>query len=139
LLVVGDRLVAAARRDPPLVVGDGKRTIRQLVDQVNTDPRRGDGHATPLTRIRLDDIALARLATQQYTPDSVPAKGERVVLRNNANLSTGGSATDVTREVHPELAARVVAAAQTVGLDICGVDVVCTTVAEPLESQGGGI
>lgn len=139
LLVVGDRLVAAARRDPPLVVGDGKRTIRQLVDQVNTDPRRGDGHATPLTRIRLDDIALARLATQQYTPDSVPAKGERVVLRNNANLSTGGSATDVTREVHPELAARVVAAAQTVGLDICGVDVVCATVAEPLESQGGGI
>ena len=139
LLVVGDRLVAAARRDPPLVVGDGQRTIRQLVDQVNTDPRRGDGHATPLTRIRLDDIALARLATQQYTPDSVPAKGERVVLRNNANLSTGGSATDVTREVHPELAARVVAAAQTVGLDICGVDVVCTTVSEPLESQGGGI
>jgi cyanophycin synthetase len=139
LLVVGDRLVAAARRDPPLVVGDGKRTIRQLVDQVNTDPRRGDGHATPLTRIRLDDIALARLATQQYTPDSVPARGERVVLRNNANLSTGGSATDVTREVHPELADRVVAAAHTVGLDICGVDVVCTTVAEPLESQGGGI
>jgi len=139
LLVVGDRLVAAARRDPPLVVGDGTRTIRQLVDQVNTDPRRGDGHATPLTRIRLDDIALARLATQQYTPDSVPAKDERVVLRNNANLSTGGSATDVTRDVHPELADRVIAAAQTVGLDICGVDVVCTTVSEPLESQGGGI
>jgi len=139
LLVVGDRLVAAARRDPPLVVGDGVSTIRQLVDQVNTDPRRGDGHATPLTRIRLDDIALARLATQHYTPESVPARGERVVLRNNANLSTGGSATDVTDEVHPELAARVVAAAQTVGLDICGVDVVCTTVREPLEAQGGGI
>lgn len=139
LLVVGDRLIAAARRDPPLVIGDGASTIRQLVDQVNTDPRRGDGHATPLTRIRLDDIALARLAVQGCTPETVPPRGERVVLRNNANLSTGGSATDVTDEVHPELAARVVAAAQTVGLDICGVDVVCTTIREPLEAQGGGI
>jgi cyanophycin synthetase len=140
LLVVGDQLVAAARRDPPMVVGDGVATIRQLVEQVNRDPRRGDGHATPMTRVRLDDdIALACLATRQYTPDTVPARGERVVLRNNANLSTGGSATDVTHRVHPELAARAVAAAQTVGLDICGIDVVCSTVAKPLESQGGGI
>lgn len=139
LLVVGDKLVAAARRDPPLVVGDGVRTIRKLVDEVNTDPRRGDGHATPLTKIRLDDIALARLATQGFTPESVPADGARVVLRNNANLSTGGSATDVTDDVHPELAARVVAAAQTVGLDICGADVICGNVHEPLEAQGGGI
>ncbi|MFA7664512.1 MAG: cyanophycin synthetase [Burkholderiaceae bacterium] len=139
LLVVGDRMVAAARRDPPQVIGDGASTVRQLVDLLNTDPRRGDGHATALTRIRLDEIALARLAAQGHSPDTVPERGERVVLRNNANLSTGGSATDVTDEVHPELAARAVVAAQTVGLDICGVDVVCTTVREPLEAQDGGI
>ncbi len=139
LLVVGRRLVAAARRDPPHVIGDGVRTVRQLVAEVNTDPRRGDGHATALTRIRIDDIAIARLAVQGYTADSVPPLGARVVLRNNANLSTGGTATDVTDDVHPELAARAVEAAQTIGLDIAGVDVVCETVVRPLEAQGGAI
>ncbi|MDO5086091.1 MAG: cyanophycin synthetase [Comamonadaceae bacterium] len=139
LLVVGDKLVAAARRDPPLVTGDGRHTVRELVDEVNRDPRRGAGHGTSLTRIRIDDIAVARLAAQGLTPESVPAKGQRVVLRNNANLSTGGTATDVTDSVHPEVAARAVEAAQMVGLDICGVDVVCESVMQPLESQGGGI
>ncbi len=139
LLVVGNKLVAAARRDPPLVIGDGQQTVRELVAEVNKDPRRGDGHGTSLTKIRIDAIAEARLAAQNLTPDSVPAKGQRVVLRNNANLSTGGTATDVTDSVHPEVAARAVEAAQTVGLDICGVDVVCETVIKPLEEQNGGI
>lgn len=138
LLVVGDQLVAAARREPPQVLGDGQHTVRELVHQVNLDPRRGEGHATSLTKIRLDDIAVARLAMQDLTPDSVPAKGQRVVLRNNANLSTGGTATDVTDDVHPEVAARAVAAAQMVGLHICGVDMVAETVLRPLEEQGGG-
>ncbi|MDF1481213.1 cyanophycin synthetase [Extensimonas sp. H3M7-6] len=139
LLVVGDQLVAAARRDPPQVLGDGQHTVRELVEQVNQDPRRGEGHATALTKIRLDDIAVARLAAQNLTPESVPAKGQRVILRNNANLSTGGSATDVTDDVHPEVAARAVAAAQMVGLHICGVDMVAQTVLRPLEEQSGGI
>jgi cyanophycin synthetase len=139
LLVVGGKLAAAARRDPPQVVGDGKHTVRELVDQVNLDPRRGSGHATSLTKIRFDDIALASLSSQGFTADSVPTKGKRVRLRNNANLSTGGSATDVTDDVHPEVAARAVAAAQMVGLDICGVDVVCESVLKPIEEQGGGI
>ncbi len=139
LLVVGDKLVAAARREPPLVVGDGTHTVRQLVDQVNADPRRGVGHATSLTKIRFDDIAIGRLHEQGLEPESVPEKGRRVILRNNANLSTGGTATDVTDEVHPEVVARVVAAAQMVGLDICGVDVVCESVERPLEEQNGGI
>lgn len=139
LLVVGDKLVAAARREPPMVVGDGTHTIRELVEQVNADPRRGSGHATSLTKIRLDEIATAQLAMQGFTADSVPDKGVRVVLRNNANLSTGGSATDVTDDVHPELAARAVDAAHMVGLDVCGVDVICDTVLKPLEDQGGGI
>jgi len=125
LLVVGNKLIAAARREPPLVVGDGKHTVRQLVDLVNADPRRGTGHSTSLTKIRFDDIAIGRLHAQDLEPESVPEKGRRVILRNNANLSTGGSATDVTDDVHPEVAARVVEAAQMVGLDICGVDVVC--------------
>ena len=139
LLVVGNKLVAASRREPPLVVGDGKHTVRQLVDQVNADPRRGTGHSTSLTKIRFDDIAIGRLREQGLEPESVPVKGRRVILRNNANLSTGGTATDVTDDVHPEVAARVIEAAQMVGLDICGVDVVCESVMRPLEEQNGGI
>jgi len=139
MLVVGDKLVAAARREPPQVIGDGVRSVRELVEQVNADPRRGDGHATSLTRMRLDSIALARLQAQGYTADSIPVKGCHVVLRNNANLSTGGTATDVTDDVHPDLAASAVAAAQMVGLDVCGVDVVCDTVLLPLAEQGGGV
>ncbi|RFB72827.1 MULTISPECIES: cyanophycin synthetase [unclassified Herbaspirillum] len=139
LLVIGKTLVAAARRDPPQVIGDGVHTIRQLVDTVNSDPLRGDGHATSLTKIRFDDIALATLSKQNYDAESIPPQGARIVLRNNANLSTGGTATDVTDDVHPELAARAVAAAQMVGLDICGVDIVCNTVHAPLEEQEGGI
>lgn len=139
LLVVGERLIAAARRDPPHVVGDGLRSVRELVDEVNADPRRGDGHATALTRVRLDEIALARLHAQGLTPDDVPDKGRRVVLRNNANLSTGGSATDVTDEVHRDVATRAVAAARMIGLEVCGVDVVCQSIGRPLEEQRGGI
>ncbi|MBV8667387.1 MAG: cyanophycin synthetase [Burkholderiaceae bacterium] len=139
LLVIGGKLVAAARRDPPQVIGDGKQTVRALVEEVNRDPRRGSGHATSLTKIRFDDIALATLAKQGLLADSVPPKGQRVVLRDNANLSTGGSATDVTDDVHPEVAERAIAAAEMVGLDICGVDLVCDSVLKPIEEQGGGV
>ncbi len=139
LLVVGDKLVAAAQRDPPHVIGDGVHTVRQLVNIVNSDPRRGTGHATSLTKIRFDEIAHARLAVQGYMADSVLAKGARAVLRNNANLSTGGTATDVTDDVHPEVATRAIAAARMIGLDICGVDFVCESVGLPLEEQGGGV
>jgi len=139
LLVVGDKLIAAARRDPPKVVGDGVSSIAQLVEQVNKDPRRGSGHSTSLTKIRFDDIAKECLANQGFSADSVPLKGQRVNLRNNANLSTGGSATDVTDDVHPDVAARAIAAAHMVGLDICGVDVVSDSILRPLEEQGGGM
>jgi cyanophycin synthetase len=139
LLVVGNQMVAAARRDPALVIGDGIHSVAELIEQVNRDPRRSEGHATALTKIRIDAIALATLAAQNFNVDSVPLKGVRVILRNNANLSTGGSATDVTDDVHLELAASAVAAAQMVGLDICGVDVVCNSVQQSLQEQGGGI
>jgi cyanophycin synthetase len=121
------------------VAGDGLHTIAQLVEQVNQDPRRGSGHSTSLTKIRFDDIAKACLASQGLTDQSIPTKGQRVHLRNNANLSTGGSATDVTDDVHPEVAARAVDAAHMVGLDICGVDIVSPSILRPLEAQGGGV
>ncbi|RNF29993.1 cyanophycin synthetase [Massilia aurea] len=139
LLVVGDKMVAAARREPPQVIGDGKHTVRELVDAVNRDPRRGDGHATSLTKIRFDDIALGTLVQQGMNADSVPSLGQRVVLRNNANLSTGGTATDVTDDVHPEVAERAIAAAHMIGLDICGVDLVADSVLKPIEDVSGGI
>ena len=138
-LVVGGQLVAAARRDPAHVIGDGVHTVRELVDEVNLDPRRGEGHATALTRIRLDEVAVTQLEKQGYGAASIPPRGARVLLRHNANLSTGGTATDVTDDIHPELAARAIEAAQTVGLDIAGVDVVCENIGRPLEEQGGGI
>jgi cyanophycin synthetase len=136
VLVVGGRVVAAARRDPPRVQGDGKSTIAQLVAQVNADPRRGEDHSTSLSKMRLDDIALAVLASQGTTPDSVPAAGEQVLLRRNGNLSTGGSATDVTDVIHPEVAARAVDAARVIGLDIAGVDIIARDITRPMEEQG---
>ena len=139
LLVVGGKVVAAARRDPPQVIGDGVHSVRELVEIVNSDPRRSEGHATALTKIRLDEIALVRLSMQGFSANSVPPKGNRVILRNNANLSTGGSATDVTDDVHAEVAARAVAAAKMIDLDICGVDVMCDSLLKPLEEQGGGV
>lgn len=139
MLVVGNKLVAAARREPPQVIGDGVQSIYELVEQINRDPMRGEGHVTSLTKIHLDEISIAHLAAQGLTAESIPVKGMRVVLRKNANLSTGGTATDVTDDVHPELAARVIAAAKVVGLDICGVDVVCDNVMSSLEDQGGGV
>ena len=110
-----------------------------MIDQVNLDPLRGDGHASPLTKIKVDNLTLATLAKINYTLESVPPKGVQVVLRNNANLSTGGTATDVTDDVHPDLAARAVEAAQMIGLDICGIDLVCESVIKTLEEQGGGV
>ena len=100
--MVGNKLVAAARREPPLVIGDGKHTVRELVAEVNKDPRRGKGHGTSLTQIRIDAIAAACLKGQDLTPESVPPRGQRVILRHNANLSTGGTATDVTDNMHPK-------------------------------------
>ena len=139
LLVVGDRVVAAALREPAQVFGDGEATVAELVERVNRDPRRSDGHGTVLSLIKLDAIALAILAEQGQTPDSVPAAGTRVLLRNTANLSTGGTATDVTDLVHPEVAARAVDAARVVGLDIAGVDVLAQDIRVPLEAQGGAV
>ncbi len=139
LLVIGGRLVAAARREPPQVVGDGQRSVAALVAAVNLDPRRGDDHSTSLSKIRLDEIGREILAEQGLTVDSVPPAGSVIVLRRNANLSTGGTAADVTDIVHPSVAECAVEAAQMVGLDVCGVDIVAANVTQPLEVSGGAI
>ena len=139
LLVVGERLAAAALREPAHVIGDGLRTIQQLIDEANRDPRRSDGHATALSFIKIDDIAGALLAEQGMTVESVPQPGVKVLIRRNANLSTGGTATDVTDLVHEEVAAQAVDAVRAVGLDVAGVDVVAEDISRPLAAQGGGI
>jgi cyanophycin synthetase len=139
LLIVGERLVAASRREPAQVVGDGVHTVAELIDHANTDPRRGNDHAMPLSKIRLDPVAMGVLAEQGLSPSAVPPAGARVLIRRNGNLSTGGTAADVTDLVHPEVAARAIEAARTVGLDIAGVDVLATDITRPLDEQGGAI
>ena len=139
VLVVGDQVVAVARRVPAQVIGDGEHTIRELVDIANQDPRRGDGHLKPLTRLKLDAGAMAVLAKQGVDPDTVPTTGQVVLLRENANLSTGGSAIDLTEIIHPENAALCVRAAKKIGLDVAGIDVVCVDISIPLDKQGGAI
>jgi cyanophycin synthetase len=139
MLVIGNQLIAAARRDPAKVIGNGQSTIAQLVEIVNQDPRRSDGHSTVMSHIPLDEVSLACLAQQGLTVDSIPENNQVVYVRRNANLSSGGTACDVTQQVHPQVAARVVEAAQVVGLDIAGIDVVAKDISVPLEEQNGGI
>jgi len=139
LLIIGGKLVAAARRDVPKVVGDGKLTVAELANTANLDPRRGYDHSTSLSRLLLDEIAKEVVESQGLTFDSVPELGQTVVLRRNANLSTGGTAKDVTDEVHPEVAACAIAAARMVGLDVAGVDFVATCIDKPLDVTGGAV
>ncbi|HEX8700851.1 MAG TPA: cyanophycin synthetase [Myxococcaceae bacterium] len=139
LLIVNGKLVAAARRDPAQVKGDGKSTVAQLVEVANRDPRRRPGHSSSLTRIRLDDAARVVLGQQGMTVDSVPAQGEVVKLRQNCNLSTGGTSTDVTDIVHPANARLAELAAQMLNLDIAGIDMLCKDIRRPLNEQAGAI
>jgi cyanophycin synthetase len=139
LLIVGGKLVAAAKRVPAHVVGDGVHSVEQLVALVNADPRRGADHSNTLTRIVLDEQADRLLGELGYTAASVPQAGEVVYLRRNANLSAGGTAEDLSERVHPanrEIAER---AAKVIGLDIAGVDLLTSDVSVPLWKCGGRI
>jgi cyanophycin synthetase len=139
LLVIGGELAAAAERIPAHVMGDGSRTVRELIEKTNLDPLRGTGHEKPLTRIVVDDITGIVLSKQGLTLDSVADRGQCVYLRESANLSTGGIACDVTGLVHPLQAEMAVMAAGIVGLDIAGVDMVMADIARHPEGQEGGI
>jgi len=139
VLVTGRKVAAASWRRPPHVTGDGRSTVRELVEIENRNPARGDGHTNILTKIPLDDLASDTLAKQGYTLDSVLAQGVSVDLRGNANLSTGGTAEDVTDLLPQETRDICIRAARTIGLDVAGIDIVCQDIAQPLREQRGGI
>jgi cyanophycin synthetase len=139
VLVVDGHLVAAARLHPASVTGDGRQDVEALARAANTDPRRGEGHELALTRIVLDEHALSHLAAQGLSPASVPGPGRVVTLRRNANLSTGGTSTDVTDLVHPEVAAMCCRAAAAAALDVCGVDLRLADIALPPGQQAGAV
>jgi cyanophycin synthetase len=139
VLVIGDQVVAVARRVPPQVVGDGRSSVRELVERENADPARGDGHENVLTKIRLDDAAAEELARQGADFDTVPEPGRTLRLRGNANLSTGGTAEDMTGVLHPDTGRACVRATRKIGLDVAGIDIVCTDIRRPLSAQEGAI
>ncbi|WP_242919473.1 cyanophycin synthetase [Pontibacter liquoris] len=139
MLVIAGKFVAAARRTPAMVTGDGTSTIRQLVNQVNKDPRRGVGHEKALTHIKIDKISRGILREQGLTLQSVLPAGQVLYLKSTANLSTGGTAADVTDLVHPYNILMAERIAGTIGLDICGIDVMTNDIAIPLPETRGAV
>jgi cyanophycin synthetase len=137
VLVVGDKFVAAALRKPACVVGDGRSTIQELIDKVNKDPKRGNCHEKVLTSIKVDDVTMELLAKEKYTLDTVLPLGQEFFLKPTANLSTGGTATDVTDEVHPANIFLFERLSRVIGLDICGVDVMAPDLKTPICENGG--
>jgi len=139
LLVVNGELIAATRRTPGHVVGDGVHSVKELVHAVNEDPRRGVGHEKVLTRLVLDAQAELMLGRQGFTEASVPPEGMIVALRSTANLSTGGTATDVTDIIHPDNRDMATRAIRAIGLDVGGVDFLSPDIAESYRTVGGAI
>lgn len=139
VLVVGGAVAAAAERIPPFVTGDGTSSVKKLVEAENSNPLRGSDHEKPLTKIKLDNTARQVLLDSGMDVDSVPAAGERVFLRHNGNLSTGGTSRDCTGEVHPFNARMAVKAAKLLKLDIAGIDITAEDISAPLDEQEGAI
>jgi cyanophycin synthetase len=138
VLVVGHRMIAASERMPAHVVGDGQHTIAELIEIENRNPMRGEGHEKPLTEIKVDEIMTAYLYKAGLSLNDVPPSGDPVLLRESINLSTGGTAKDVTDVVHEEVVEMCERAARVVGLDICGIDLVMRDIALPVERSGVG-
>lgn len=139
LLVIDHKLVAAARRTPAHVMGDGKSTIQELIDEVNKDPRRGYGHEKVLTQITVNDLTKSIIQAKGYTLDSVIPEGEMLILKDTANLSTGGTSEDVTDIVHPANVFMAERISRIIGLDICGIDIMTSDISVPLEETGGAV
>ena len=139
LLVINNVLVAAAKRTPAHVVGNGKDTIEELVKEVNKDPRRGYGHEKELTEITINDLTKTIIADAGYKLTSVLADGERLILKDTANLSTGGTAEDVTDIVHPANVSMAERISKIIDLDICGIDVMTSDISKPLSETGGAV
>ena len=139
VLVINNKFICAALRTPASVVGDGEHTIQWLVDETNKDPRRGFGHEKVLTSIKLDDFSNKMLEEKGYTLETIPPVGELVLLKPTANLSTGGTSTDVTDEVHPANIFMCERIAQIIGLDICGIDIMAPDLRLPISENGGAV
>lgn len=139
VLVINNKMIAAARRVPANVVGDGAMNIQQLIDKENLDPRRGYGHENVLTEILVDKDTNALLEKLNYTLETVPKKGEIVYLKSTANLSTGGTSIDVTDMVHPENVTMCERISKIIGLDVCGIDIMAENLTQPLKESGGAI
>ncbi|MEY8849774.1 cyanophycin synthetase [Psychroserpens sp. XS_ASV72] len=139
LLVINNKLVAAALRSPAHVIGDGKSTVQELIDEVNTDPRRGYGHENVLTQISVNELTQTIIKDAGYTLESVIPEGERLILKDTANLSTGGTAEDVTDIVHPANVSMAERISKIIDLDICGIDVMTTDISKPLSETGGAV
>lgn len=137
ILVVKDKVAAVAERIPAHVVGDGKSNIEQLVYKLNEDPNRGEGHEKPLTKIKIDPIVLMVLSRQGKDLNYIPQQGEKIYLRDNDNLSTGGIAIDCTDRIHPDNVAIAIRATQAIGLDIAGVDITTPDISKPITATGG--
>ena len=138
-LVINYKFICAALRTPASVVGDGKNNIQWLIDETNKDPRRGYGHEKVLTQITIDQFTQKMLDDAGITLETVPPKGERVLLKPTANLSTGGTSTDVTDEVHPANMVMFERIARIIGLDICGIDIMVNDLRTPVSESGGAI
>lgn len=139
LLVINNRFVAAALRTPANVVGNGASTIQELIDEVNADPRRGYGHEKILTQISVNDLTIGLIKAKGYALDSVLPQGEILILKDTANLSTGGTAEDVTDFVHPANIAMAERISRIIDLDICGIDIMTTDISKPLKETGGAV
>ncbi|SHK53062.1 cyanophycin synthetase [Epilithonimonas mollis] len=139
VLVINHKMVAAARRVPAHIVGDGELNIRQLIDKENLDPRRGYGHENVLTEIDVDKDTNELLEKLGYTLETVPQKGEIVYLKSTANLSTGGTSIDVTDMIHPENVQMAERISRIIGLDVCGIDIMAENLTQPLKESGGAI
>ncbi len=139
ILVINYKFVCAALRTPASVTGDGSSNIQQLIDKTNSDPRRGYGHEKVLTQITIDQFTHKMLDEKNYTLDTVPPKGELVMLKPTANLSTGGTSNDVTDEVHPTNIFMCERIAKIIGLDICGIDIMANDLRTPVNENGGAI
>jgi cyanophycin synthetase len=139
ILVINNKLVAAAKRTPAHVIGNGVLTVQQLIDEVNKDPRRGYGHENVLTQITVNELTKTIIKDAGYTLDSILPKGERLILKDTANLSTGGTAEDVTDILHPANIAMAERISKIIDLDICGIDVMTTDITKPLSETGGAV
>lgn len=139
LLVINNKLVAGAIRTPAHVIGDGKSTIKELVDKVNSDPRRGFGHENVLTQITINELTETIIKDAGYTVNSIIAQGEKLILKDTANLSTGGTAEDITDIIHPANVSMAERISKIIDLDICGIDIMTTDISQPLSETGGAV